>query len=171
MATAALITVEEYLETSYEPDREYIDGQVLERNLGEYPHSRLQTCLAAWLLRNERDRKIRVLVEQRVRISRTRFRIPDVCVISRDAAIEPVITYPPPACIEVLSKDDRLRSIEDKVDDYTALGVPAIWLFDPLKRQAFVCTPRGLLAPENGILAIPGTPIELPLQEIFADLD
>ncbi len=27
-------TVEEYLRTPYHPDREYVDGEVLERNLG-----------------------------------------------------------------------------------------------------------------------------------------
>ena len=32
----------EYLATSYRPDREYVDGAVVERNLGEHDHSRLQ---------------------------------------------------------------------------------------------------------------------------------
>ena len=40
--TPALIPVEEYLRTVYRPDCDYIDGEVLERNLGEKPHARLQ---------------------------------------------------------------------------------------------------------------------------------
>lgn len=171
MATATLIPVEEYLTTSYEPDREYIDGLAVERNLGEYDHGRMQTCLGAWLFRREREWNIRVVVEQRVTVAAKRYRVPDVCIISRDRAIEPVITDPPLACIEVLSREDRLRSIEQKIEDYTAMGVPAIWLFDPLKRQAFVCTLNGLVAPGDGILKVPGTPIQIPLKEILADID
>lgn len=171
MATATLISVEEYLATSYEPDREYIDGQLVERNLGEYDHSNLQTALAAWLWIRAREWNVRALVEQRVRVGARRIRVPDVCLISRDLPIERVITHPPLVCIEVLSPDDRLRYYQDKVDDYTAMGVPAIWLFDPMKRKAFVCTREGFLPPEGGVLAIPGTPIQIPLKDLFADLD
>lgn len=39
------ISVEEYLATSHRPDREWIDGQVVERNLGEYDLSNLQGAL------------------------------------------------------------------------------------------------------------------------------
>ena len=34
-----LVSVEEYLNTSYDgPDREYVDGRIVERNLGEKSH-------------------------------------------------------------------------------------------------------------------------------------
>ena len=33
MATAPTLSVTEYLDTSYRPDREYIDGDLRERNL------------------------------------------------------------------------------------------------------------------------------------------
>ncbi len=48
-----MVSVEEYLTTSYEADREYVDGEVLERHSGEQPHansgwlqlvSEFQTC-------------------------------------------------------------------------------------------------------------------------------
>ena len=35
MATGTLVSMEEYLSTSYRPDREYVDALILERNLGE----------------------------------------------------------------------------------------------------------------------------------------
>lgn len=38
-ATPLLIPVEEYLSTAYRPDCDYVDGEVLERNVGETPHS------------------------------------------------------------------------------------------------------------------------------------
>ena len=171
MSTATLISVEEYLATSYRPDRELIDGQFLERNLGEYDHGRLQAVLAGWFLSKEREWKIRVVVEQRVQVRPDRFRIPDVSVISRDQPIEPIFTHPPLLCIEVLSKDDTLRSIEDRVDDYLAFRVPNIWILDPVKLRAYVCAPGSFNEPDGGILAVPGTPIQIPLQDLFADLD
>jgi Uma2 family endonuclease len=171
MATATLIPVEEYLATSYEPDREYVDGELVERNLGEYDHSNMQAALTALLRNRAREWNVRALVEQRVRVGARRIRVPDVCLISRDLPIEGVITHPPLVCIEVLSPEDRLRYYQDKVDDYTAMGVAAIWLFDPVKRQAFVCTREGFLPPEGGVLAIPGSLIQIPLKDFFADLD
>ena len=42
MATSVLPLIEEYLKTTYRPDREYIDGEILERNVGKMgalPHS------------------------------------------------------------------------------------------------------------------------------------
>ena len=39
MATSSLIPVSEYLSTSYEPDCDYIEGELQERNFGERPNS------------------------------------------------------------------------------------------------------------------------------------
>ena len=171
MSTATLISVEEYLASSYRPDRELIDGQLVERNLGEYDHSRLQTRLAGWFFSREREWNIRVVVEQRVQVKPDRFRIPDVSVISRDRPVESIFRQPPLLCIEVLSREDTLRSIEDRVDDYFAFGVPNVWILDPAKRRAYVCTPGAFREPEGGILAVPGSPIQIPLKDLFADTD
>ncbi len=46
MHTSALVSVKEYLNTSYRPDCDYVDGHVVERNLGELDHSDLQTEIA-----------------------------------------------------------------------------------------------------------------------------
>src|SRR5580658_10998855 len=152
MATATLISVEEYLATSYRPDRELIDGYLADRNPGEYDHSRLQTRLAGWFFNREREWNIRMVVEQRVQVRPRRFRIPDVSVISRDQPIEPIFRDPPLVCAEILSKDDTLLSVQDRVDDYLALGVPNIWILDPVKRRAYVCSRKGFIEPESGIL-------------------
>ena len=45
MQAATLISVTEYLATSYRPDVDYLDGQLVERNVGEFDHSRLQALL------------------------------------------------------------------------------------------------------------------------------
>ena len=45
MATHAAIPLSEYLATSYRPDRDYVDGELQERNLGEREHALLQLIL------------------------------------------------------------------------------------------------------------------------------
>ncbi len=38
MATSALVSIGEYLTSVYRPDCDYVDGEVQERNPGEYDH-------------------------------------------------------------------------------------------------------------------------------------
>ncbi len=171
MTTAALVSVSEYLKTSYRPDQEMLEGRLVERNVGEYDHSNLRGALIAWMRRRQREWNIRVLPEQRIQVSATRFRVPDVCVISREQEIEAVFTRPPLLCIEVLSKDDTLRSMQDRVDDYRAFGVPNIWVLDPVKRRAYVCTAGDFREPEGEILEIARSPIRIALPDLFSDLD
>jgi Uma2 family endonuclease len=171
MSSFAGVSVEEYLSTSYRPDCDYVDGELRERNVGEYPHSNLQTGLAIWFGNRQRDWGIRVLVEQRVRVSPHRFRIPDVCVLRRNQPIEPVFTQPPLICIEILSKDDRLRDMQERVDEYLNFGVPDVWILDPVSRKAYVCTQSGFQEPDGCILQSARSPIRVPLAEVFAELD
>jgi hypothetical protein len=49
MASRTLISVEEYLRTSYRPDCDYVDGEVVERNVGEKDHSSLQKRIILYL--------------------------------------------------------------------------------------------------------------------------
>jgi hypothetical protein len=53
MATAVHLPVSDYLRTTYRPDREYIDGELRERNMGKWEHARLQLVLAAWFYQHE----------------------------------------------------------------------------------------------------------------------
>jgi Uma2 family endonuclease len=81
MAAATIVPVEEYLRSSYEPDVEYVDGQLVERNVGEWRHSLLQSLIVALLAPRSSDGFL-IFTEQRVRVcsSPIRYRIPDVCV-------------------------------------------------------------------------------------------
>jgi hypothetical protein len=43
MGTKTLMSVDEYLHTSFDgADREYLDGEIVERNVGNRSHSRIQ---------------------------------------------------------------------------------------------------------------------------------
>ena len=54
METAIQIPLSEYLQTSYRPDREYLDGEVRERTMGTWEHGELQLLLGAWFAANRR---------------------------------------------------------------------------------------------------------------------
>jgi len=123
--SAALVSVEEYLSSSYEPDCDYVDGVLEERNLGEREHSRLQLALSIYLGVRERQWNVWVLPEQRIRIGPRRFRVPDLCIIPRDREIEQVPTKPPLVCIEILSPEDRWSRVERRIEDFLTMGVDA----------------------------------------------
>lgn len=171
MSTAVLVSETEYLNTTYRPDQELLEGQLVERNVGEYEHSNLQGALVAFMRQYQREWNIRVLPEQRIKVSPSRFRIPDICVISRDQQVEQVFTRSPLLCIEILSEDDTLRGMQERVDDYRAFGVPNIWVLDAVRRRAYVCSHGDFREPENKTLTIDVSPIRIPLQDLFADLD
>ena len=94
MSSATLVSVQEYLSTNYRPDRDFIDGELQERNLGELEHSRLQSAILVWFWTNKKEWNILPVVEQRVQVAPTRFRIPDVTVLRPNQAREPIITRP-----------------------------------------------------------------------------
>jgi len=151
MPVATAISVEEYLETIYRPDCEYLEGEVLERNVGEWDHSRLQTLLSRYLGNREKEWGITVVVEQRVQIKPRRFRIPDITVLFMPPA-GPIITEPPFLCIEILSPRDRVGEMQDRIDDYLAFGVRYVWLIHPRTRRAFVYTTEGVREVKDGVL-------------------
>src|SRR6185436_374833 len=164
---ATLISVEEYLATSYRPDCDYVDGRIEERNLGEFDHSSLQTAIAAYLFARRKQWNINVVVEQRVQVSPTRFRIPDVCVVLGKTT-EQVFRTPPFLCVEVLSPEDRMSRVEQRIDDYLAMGVPYVWLLDPATRRAYVATVEtGLREVREAVLKTENPVLELPLAEVF----
>ncbi len=77
------VSLYEYLHTDYSPDVDYIDGEIEERNVGEYDHANLQTLLTGYFLSHRKEWGIRVVVEQRVQVSPTRFRVPDITIITK----------------------------------------------------------------------------------------
>jgi Uma2 family endonuclease len=66
-----------------------------------------------------------------VQVKEYRFRVPDVCVIFAEAPKESILTHPPLLCIEILSPEDRMSEILERVKDYLAFGVRYVWVLDP----------------------------------------
>src|SRR5580698_8204353 len=131
MATATLVSVEEYLASIWHPDRDYVDGELAERNMGELGHGRIQLLIGAWLLAREARWRVKAVTEVRLQISSSRFRIPDLMVLSIEAPHEKIVRTPPLLCIEILSPEDRMSRIMERVRDYFQIGVPVCWIIDP----------------------------------------
>jgi len=155
MATARNfpISVNEYLHISYQPDCDYVDGIVEERNLGELDHAELQGALLASTHRREWG--IKAVPEIRVQISPTRLRIADVCLISTAAPREQIIQTPLLAVIEILSPEDRISRYRERLEDYRRMGVKHVWVVDPARRKGFDCSTGDWI--EANDFAIPET--------------
>jgi Uma2 family endonuclease len=166
MSARTLISVEEYLASSYKPDCDYVDGHIEERNLGERPHSKLQYRVGV-LLGAQAAQNAEVLPEVRVQVKPSRFRIPDIC-IAVDDSDEPILTKAPFLCVEVLSPEDRMSRIEARIQDYLEMGVSYVWVLDPQTKQAYVATAAdGLREVKTGVLATVNPVFEVLLAEIF----
>ena len=165
------VEVEEYLNTTYRPDVDYVDGEIEERNLGEFDHADLQTEILMLLRSKQKAWNIRVVGENRVQVATTRFRIPDVCVIAAGLPREPIIRTPPLLCVEVLSPRDTLKAMRKRCQDYLDMGVPVVWIFNPETRTVHVCTQTSMVEHHSGTLRIDNSQIELTIEDAFATLD
>ena len=172
MATAVQIaaqtTLEEYLHTTYHPDCEYIDGNIEERNVGKWQHARLQWLIAAWFDRHQREWSCIGSTEQRIRISPTRIRIPDLVILPTSRPPD-VLVDPPLLIIEILSPEDTYTSLEKRAADYRTMGVQNIWIIDPETRTARTILNDSWIAATR--LEVPSTPIFVELDYLFARLD
>jgi Uma2 family endonuclease len=164
MATAVLTPVEEYLQNSWDPDREYVDGFVLERNLGELPHSYLQGLF----LQLFAARGLHAFVELRAQVKPRRFRIPDVLAM-REAPKSRFVRTPPFIVVEILSPEDRASALSDKIDDYLDFGVPNIWVVDPARRTISSWTREGSHVFRGAAETSDGS-VSITLEEIFGGM-
>ena len=165
------VSVEEYLSTVYEHDCEYVDGAIEERDLGEFEHAYVQGILIGLFRQHREDWGVYPLPEQRVQTQKTHYRVPDVVVLRNGSIRESVLTHPPLIAIEVQSPDQSLRYTETKALEYLAFGIEYVWVVDPYARAAFRATPKGLELVRDGELSVPGTPIHVSAQDLFAELD
>ncbi len=165
---SAAVSVEEYLRTSFsDGDREYVDGRIIERNLGERDHSRVQRKLIVFFAAREETSGTFCFPEQRVQVKPTRFRVPDVCVYVGAEPAEQVFRTPPFLAVEILSKDDRDADVAEKIKDYLDFGVRFVWIIDPAKQAGRVQTAAGSRDEPANILWTEDPDIRLTLDSLF----
>jgi Uma2 family endonuclease len=140
LPTPPLVSVEEYLKTSYpDGDREFLDGIVVERHMGIPGHSALQKILIVHLAGFESAFQIAVRPECRTRVQETRYRVPDVLVMARPfRQNDRVVLDAPLMIVEILSPDDRMKDTLQRFREYEALGVRYIVQMEPEDRTTFL---------------------------------
>jgi Uma2 family endonuclease len=169
MAAATLISVAEYLKTTADPDCEYVAGVVEARPVGEYDHATWQIILAQYFFAREKELGIISRPELRVQTGPDNFRVPDVTLLSRTAPREQIITFPPLAVFEILSPEDSMTRILDKLADYEQMGIDAIWVIEP-KKRLFYRFLGGQLTPGT-VFELPGCNFSVAFSEIAALID
>ncbi len=166
MATNTLVTPEEYLLMAFDgPDREFVDGEVVERNVGERQHSEIQARLVEIFYELRKNVPLYCFPELRLRLAETRYRIPDISVFAKEKPTENVPSSPPLVAIEIVSRDDRYTEITHKLEEYRAWGVPHVWLIDPWQKKLSVYGESGLVVASS--LALPEFDIEISAGEIL----
>ena len=105
--------------------------------------------------------------EQRVQVSATRFRVPDVCLVEGKEPDEQIFTKPPFLFIEILSPQDTMTRMQERIDDYLNFGVPHVWLLDPRTKRGYGYTASGMHEAKDGVLRTQHPDIAVPLAELF----
>jgi len=166
--TAPPVSVEEYLNSTYEPDVEYVDGQLEERNVGEIEHSDVIVAIIKWFAQYEKEWQIRVRTDVRTQVSPTRYRVPDIVICSRSSQDKRIVRQAPLVIIEVLSPEDRISRYQQRIADYRAMGVQGIWVVDPETRKGWDCS-SGTSWIETSEFSLP--PILMNLAAVLAELE
>ncbi len=140
MPITETVSLETYLNTSYERPTEYVDGVLCEKPLTQRKHGIVQGVIQEWFRSHRREWNISCSVETHSRVSRSRFRLPDVVVTERNAAGD-MIEEAPILVIEVKSPDDRPADLRGRANDFHAMGCRNIWLVNPADRTISLWSP------------------------------
>jgi len=145
MATSTQVMVEEYLHSGYQgPDCDFVDGEVIQRNVGGIDHSTVQRRLTVYFDRLAAKHELSVFPELRMKLGPRKFRVADLAIYEGPAPEERFPSACPRIVVEVVSPDDRHSEIVRKLDDYREWGVRDIWLIDPAIRRLYSYGPEGL---------------------------
>ncbi|MBI4903162.1 MAG: Uma2 family endonuclease [Acidobacteria bacterium] len=147
---------------------EYVDGILVERNVGDWVHSLVQRNLIVALSRKYPG--ILAVPELRSQTRTSRYRLPDICVLLAPPKTKYLLDAAFLA-VEILSEDDSMSRVLEKLEEYDHKGVANIWLIDPRLRKMCVYSRSGLDVVRGDVIATAGDPrLELTSGEIFQDL-
>ena len=145
MATKTLLTIEQF------DDLPVKEGVLYELNEGELvtvtepmPRHNWVRDAVARLMGNfvEESKLGKVFLETGYQLTPETVRIPDVSFLPadrmRDVDLDRRIQGPPALAIEVVSPTDLAQELTQKVKQYLAAGVKAVWVFYPMTREVQV---------------------------------
>ena len=173
-ATSTPVSLDEYLNTAYEPDRDFVDGVLLERNVGTQRHGLLQTFLILFFGQYLKSHRIALFTETRLRVDvNGRHRIPDVMIVEAPYSKGKVVTDVPAIIVEIKSPDDTFDDIVDRCFDYEKLTVGNIVVMDPDNKRVWLFQQGNiqLLTGDTIPLKLSRQVIDFPFSQLFAELD
>ena len=134
---------------------------VLERNVGDWIHALIHSNIIFAV--RSKYRGVYAVPELRSRTTATRYRLPDVCVLlsAPDTRYLLAAAF---IAIEILSADDRMSQVMEKLAEYESAGVGHIWLVDPRLELMSVYSNGSL----SSVTVFQAGEIELTRDETFA---
>jgi Uma2 family endonuclease len=176
------VTYEEWLLMPEVQDatEEVVNGEIRIMPPAKWKHAMIIERLRAALDKQLDERRFLTLVTQFgliIRKSPLTSRVPDLAVFELSSIVEKdgYIHSAPQLVVEVLSPANTRREREEKLGDYSSIGVPEVWVVSPEARTVEVLCLRdgylriaqilsqGILAPEN----LPG--VRVPVADIWPD--
>jgi Uma2 family endonuclease len=163
MNATATVSVEDYLRRTEKPLCEYVDGVLYPKPMPTKLHARLEKILMRLL-----DKQgVEALAEMNVRLSPTKYLIPDV--IAAPSIQDPTPTEPVLLCVEILSPKDRIGATLAKCEEYHAWGVPFCWVIDPEKQTGWHYHAGGEPERVDRGGTLKAGQLSVPLEELFSE--
>jgi Uma2 family endonuclease len=174
-ATSAglIVPADEYLNSGYHPDREYVEGVLVERDVPTIAHSLLQLILGEYFRRYRKQFRFAALSEARTQIvEQARYRVPDLIVCPLPLPPGKIVNTIPWVVIEILSPDDRLSEQLARFGDYKRVGVRHMLLLDPEAFIAYRFVENGsLLQTQFTSLELPSGDLPFDTEALFRQLE
>lgn len=169
-AQASRLSIEEFhrLYDGAKPAYEYWFGEAIQKPMPTALHGLIRYILAKLLERAGWNPNIEV----RLKVVREAEPVPDLIAV-RGKYRGSYPTTAPDLCVEILSPGDTLKRALQKAKYYLVWGSKCIWIIDPEKRTAWICSQKlgsepVWIAPDD-VLRAEDTSIEL--RELFEQVD
>jgi Uma2 family endonuclease len=164
MSATAIVSVEDYLRRTEKPYCEYVDGVLYPKPMPTLLHGLIEFMLLTLL----RKQGVQAVSEVTVRLSATKFLIPDV-IAAPVLQQHPYPTDPVLLCVEILSPDDRVGTMLAKCEQYHAWGVPFCWVIDPEKQIGWHYHAGGDPERVDRGSTLIAAQLSVPLEELFSE--
>jgi Uma2 family endonuclease len=145
MAVASGITIEEFerLPDALAHNHELVDGELVDVSGNTGNHNSLRDLLVAMLRPLVRERKLGKIISEQEYDFDGNAHGPDVTLIGSSKldlfdGKRRVQLFVPDLAIEIVSENDRFKSLMQKAARYRKCGTKEVWIFSRDTRQAFV---------------------------------
>lgn len=169
--TLPIVSVEEYLNTSYEPDVEFVDGVLVEKGMPTIAHNFLGRLLLFWFAQFEQQLRFTAMYEVRTQIiEKARYRLPDMLLCPMPLPKGRIVDVVPWVVIEIVSPDDTINNTQDRFNDYAGVGVRHVLQMDPEKYVAHRFDNGSMIKTSFTSLELPTGNVPFDSDELFNQL-